>query len=217
MCEQFEKKNVIDIYNLIAPHFIQTRRKPWKKVQSFLNNITDNSIVGDIGCGSCQNKKDNIIYKGCDSSNKFVKLAQEKGLDVIEGNMIKIPFLTEQFDYVLNIAVLHHLSTDERRIKGLNELLRICKKNGLIIIMVWGIKDNSEQDKMIKWHLQKKFVKEHKIDLEETEQKLFVLNRYYHFFKEDELKDLLKKTDYDYEIIEEFTEKNNFGLIIKKL
>jgi SAM-dependent methyltransferase len=40
---------------------------------------------------------------------------------------LRLPYRSDAFDVVLSIAVLHHLSTKERRLQALSELLRITK------------------------------------------------------------------------------------------
>ena len=42
------------------------------------------------------------------------------------------------YDYVMCIAVIHHLSNKERRKQAIKELLRITKKDGKILIYVWA-------------------------------------------------------------------------------
>jgi 2-polyprenyl-3-methyl-5-hydroxy-6-metoxy-1,4-benzoquinol methylase len=41
---------------------------------------------------------------------------------------LHVPYKAGAFDVVLSIAVLHHLSTPERRTQALSELLRIARK-----------------------------------------------------------------------------------------
>lgn len=53
-----EKEHVYDVYEKIAPHFSNTRYKPWPKVEQFMNEIEKGSFVADIGCG-------NGKYLGC--------------------------------------------------------------------------------------------------------------------------------------------------------
>ena len=43
---------VHDVYNEIAPHFSQTRYKPWPIVEEFLLSREDHSIGIDVGCGN---------------------------------------------------------------------------------------------------------------------------------------------------------------------
>lgn len=77
---EMEKKHVYDVYDRIAPHFSHTRYKPWPKIEKFLNNLPDNSIVYDIGCGNGKylgvNKK--LIMIGTDRSKGLLQTAQEK-------------------------------------------------------------------------------------------------------------------------------------------
>jgi ubiquinone/menaquinone biosynthesis C-methylase UbiE len=59
-----EKEHVYDVYEKIAPHFSNTRYKPWPKVVEFMENIPAGSFVADIGCG-------NGKYLGCNEKNLF--------------------------------------------------------------------------------------------------------------------------------------------------
>lgn len=64
-------------------------------------------------------------------------------------------------DYAICIAVVHHFSTRENRIHALRELRRIVRTGGQVLVTVWAFeqekKKYTEQDVMIKWHLQKRF------------------------------------------------------------
>ena len=51
----------------------------------------------------------------------------------------------------LCIAVLHHLSTAERRLSGLRELVRITRPGGLVLVYVWALEQ--EAKKVKKKHL----------------------------------------------------------------
>ena len=54
-----------------------------------------------------------------------------------------INFRSSSFDACISIAVIHHLSTMERRANAIKELLRIVKPRGYVLIYVWAL----EQDK----------------------------------------------------------------------
>ena len=54
-------------------------------------------------------------------------------------------FSSNSFDACISIAVIHHLSTIERRANAIRELLRIVKPGGLVLVYVWAM----EQDKDI--------------------------------------------------------------------
>ena len=46
---ELESKFVHDVYRDIAPHFSDTRHKPWPKVADFLTGLPRGSLVADIG------------------------------------------------------------------------------------------------------------------------------------------------------------------------
>ena len=47
-----EKQHVYEVYEKIAPHFSNTRYKPWPKIAEFLNSLEPGSVVADVGCGN---------------------------------------------------------------------------------------------------------------------------------------------------------------------
>ena len=44
-----ERTHVHDVYDHIAPHFVDTRFKAWPKVKQFLKELEPGSLIGDIG------------------------------------------------------------------------------------------------------------------------------------------------------------------------
>ena len=62
-------------------------------------------------------------------------------------NITEIPFKSNSADAILCIAVLHHLSSNENRIKALLELKRIIKPNGKILLSVWSINQPAKTKK----------------------------------------------------------------------
>ena len=199
-----EEENVLNVYNEIAKEFDKTRYNIWESVNNFIKNFEPNSVIGDIGCGNGKNmliRKD-CDFLGCDFSNGMVEICKKKGLNVIEGNLLNIPFKDNYFDYTLCIAALHHLSTKDHRQKAVNELARITKKNGKILIVVWALEQPknlrfkfNNQDSLIDWKNKKGEI---------------LGKRFYHFFKKGELEELCK----DYNIINSYYEEGNWGIII---
>ena len=61
-------------------------------------------------------------------------------------DILSIPCRDEYFDYIICIAVLHHLSTEERRIKAINEIIRTLKTGGKALVTVWA-KEQKYKDK----------------------------------------------------------------------
>ncbi|CBZ56080.1 conserved hypothetical protein [Neospora caninum Liverpool] len=67
-------------------------------------------------------------------------------------------------DAVISIAVAHHLASEERRLRAIEELRRIARPGGLILITVWaerqeegsiGAREFRGKDVFVPWHLQK--------------------------------------------------------------
>ena len=99
----------------------------------------------EVGCGNGKNLKyainngyniDDTI--GIDNSNSLINICNHVSLNVILGDICNVSFINTEFDNVLCIAVLHHLSTDKNRQIALNNLYKLCKKGGTIIITVWS-------------------------------------------------------------------------------
>ncbi|KAG5521811.1 hypothetical protein RHGRI_034140 [Rhododendron griersonianum] len=49
-------------------------------------------------------------------------------------------------DAAISIAVLHHLSTESRRKKAIDELIRVVKNGGLVLITVWAVE---QEDRLL--------------------------------------------------------------------
>jgi SAM-dependent methyltransferase len=202
-----EEKYVKDFYNSTAREFSETRYRPWTCVERFLDDVEGNSLIGDIGCGNGKNMdyRDDCEFYGCDFSNGLVKICNEKNLNVINGNVLDIPFKGDMFNNTLCIAVIHHLSDIEKRKKAVKELVRVTKKGGKILILVWAF----EQEKNSK----RKFLEqENFVDWKDKNQNLLG-KRYYYVFKKNELESLLPENT---KIIKSFYEKGNWGVIIEK-
>tara|TARA_B100000214_G_C23836584_1_gene566740 strand:- start:6 stop:620 length:615 start_codon:yes stop_codon:yes gene_type:complete len=195
---------VKNVYDTIATHFDNTRYRPWTCVENFLDTVPQGSSIGDIGCGNGKNmlyKKDCLNY-GCDFSNQLVNICVKKNLNVIYGDVLNIPYRTESFDYTICIAVIHHLSTVEKRVKAIKELQRVTRKGGKILILVWAF----EQEDNSKRHFKRQ---DNFVDWKDKQQNLLG-KRYYYVFKKNELESLVDKK----KIEKSFYEKGNWGIII---
>jgi ubiquinone/menaquinone biosynthesis C-methylase UbiE len=182
-----EKEKVYNTYQKIAEHFSNTRHYIWPNTKLYIDSIKPNLKVADIGCGNGRNmyRKD-IEWYGMDFCDKFVDLCNSENKNVVLGNILDIPFSDNEFDYTICIAVIHHLSTFERRLKSIQELIRITKPKGKIYLQVWCFnKDKYDtQEAIVEWNLQKKY---------NGGKKNIIINRYYHLFLKDELENMIPK------------------------
>ena len=200
-----EEMYVKNVYNTIASEFDTTRYRPWTCVEEFLDTIPKGSIIGDIGCGNGKNmlyRKDCLNY-GCDFSESLVNICLQKNLNVICGDILNIPYKNDSFDYTICIAVIHHLSTVEKRKKAIEELERVTKKGGKILVLVWAFEQ--EEQSRRKFTTQEIFV-----DWRDKQQNLLG-KRYYYVFQKNELESLVDEK----KIEKSFYEKGNWGIIIK--
>lgn len=145
------------------------RRKPWKEVLDFIKTIKGRTL--DVGCG---NGNITSLLKnavGIDISEELLEKARKKSNNLfIKARCEEMPFEDCEFDNVLLIAVLHNLKT-ESRIKCLKEICRVLKRNGRLFLSVW-----------CKYKPGVKYIEWGKV------------KRYYYFFREEELKDLIKSS-----------------------
>ena len=86
-------------------------------------------------------------------------------------------------DFAISIAVIHHLSSESRRVAAVKALLSVLCPNGKAMIYVWALEqkssrrgwdDTSEQDVMVPW-------------VTRAGSQDVTYQRYYHLFRKGEL------------------------------
>lgn len=173
------------IWNKIAEPWQKFRKRTPSEVESFIAD--KKGKVLDLGCGSGRNiiPNENIEYYGVDFSEEMLKIA-EKDTNEKKAKAIffqadigkeKLPFSGNFFDAAIFISTLHCIETKEQRKYALTELFRVMKKDAVAMISVWkrGVNGLYGKEGMLNW---KKDGINHA--------------RYYYFYDEKELKDLLK-------------------------
>ncbi|VBB18853.1 S-adenosyl-L-methionine-dependent methyltransferase, partial [Yasminevirus sp. GU-2018] len=185
---EVEKKYVVEAYDDIANGFDKTRYKPWPKTVEFVQSLAQKSSCLEVGCGNGKNLfREDIEMIGLDSSSKLVEIARSKGKNVVVGDGCDLPFLDDRFDAVMSIAVLHHVHTFQRQTKFLQEMLRVCKIGGKVMIEVWATTDP-------------KFTRSSPLENGDPHDRVVSFcsksdevqkGRYYHFYEKNELEDLI--------------------------
>lgn len=240
--QDHEQQWVHDVYNEIAPHFSLTRYKPWPIVEKFLTEQPDYNIGLDVGCGNGKylNVNKNLYMIGSDRSLGLIDCAHDNGgnnytLCVADG--LSLPHENGRFDFAISIAVIHHFSTEERRVDAIRHILSKLRVGGRFLVYCWaleqeksrrGYKEGDAQDVLVPWVLQKK--------KEQTEQNPSQeLNkqgkgkgqkekpkieqetkyRYYHLYKEGELIENSEKAGA--KVIEHGYERDNWWVIMEKV
>ena len=190
-----EKIAVVNVYNNIAKHFDNTRHYQWAWITDFIYELPKNSLIYDIGCGNGRN----MLYygykfKGIDNCIEFIKICRDKNLDVELSDMTKLPYEDESASHAISIASFHHLSSIERRIECLNEINRILKPGGRLLLSVWS----KEQPKKTKRNFAdygSNYVP-WKAPIYKNENRMKTQIRYYYIFKLEEIRELFEKTKF---------------------
>ena len=135
--KELEKEFVHATYENIAKHFSNTRYKPWPKVDKFLNDLDQYDLVLDIGCGNGKYISSNPITRiGTDRTQNLLEICSSRKFSVFRADCMSLPIKSNSFDAAISIAVIHHMSTRERRIIALQEILRILRPNGKALVYV---------------------------------------------------------------------------------
>lgn len=117
------------------------------KVANYLDKISKSKIVLDAGCGTGKFLKvleDNAKeYIGIDLSNNQLSKAKMKSTNkrtkFICSNLSKIPLEESSIDIIVSSWVMGTITNIEERNNAINELKRLLKPNGIIILV-----ENSE-------------------------------------------------------------------------
>ena len=162
---------------------------------------------------------------------------------VVVGDCMSVPFRTSSCDAAICIAVLHHLSTRERRIRCIEELVRIVKPGGLVNVQAWA-RDQEEgsrrkfaaNDVFVPFNAQPKYLNVNQAGNEGTEKAgkstaqvyaesfqnadyddrkgLVVFQRYCHLYRQGELDEIANEVP-GVHIEDSGFESGNYFIIFK--
>ena len=223
-----------------AEAFSGSRNYLWPELEDLKKYTKEGERILDLGCGNGRLAKllveKKIDYLGIDNCAPLVKLAQENFLSYSQinfqvGDILQIPVGKNNFDAVFCLAMLHHLPSVDYRRQALEEMKRVVKPDGKIILMVWNLYQYRYWKYLIKYSLYKLFHKDLSLiipDLSAGQMDfgdLFIpwhlsnreiVQRYYHAFCFKELKKLVKQTNL--KIVNHYFSPNrrNFIIIAKK-
>lgn len=82
---------------------------------------------------------------GCDICPELVGIAGERGHEVIVADCLNLPYRSDQFDAAISIAVIHHLSSRQRRVQALRELARVVRGGGRLLVYVWAMEQKKRK------------------------------------------------------------------------
>lgn len=219
-------------YNTIAPDFDVTRQNGWPEFELLAPYIKEGDRILDVGCGNgrllsfLNCRVSGILqYIGIDQSEELIKIAKKNYLeaDFRVADIFNLPFQAGEFDIVAGIAFLHHIPSQELRVKCLKEIYRVLKSGGILFLSNWNlwrweiISHNVKRNKMNPLHF---FFSRNGMDAGDFWIPFRAgaggkpIPRYYHHFKKRELTALAKEAGF--KII--FYKKNrNMITILQKI
>ncbi|KAK1728112.1 uncharacterized protein BDZ83DRAFT_738978 [Colletotrichum acutatum] len=132
---------------------------------------------------------------------------------VLVADSLALPYRTSAFDFAISIAVIHHMSTRERRRAAVAALLSAVRpgtateQGGKVLVMVWALEQGNSrrgwdagaaQDQLVSWVTkgkkeksegkgQEKEQEKEKAAAEPAKDETF--QRYYHLYREGELEE----------------------------
>jgi ubiquinone/menaquinone biosynthesis C-methylase UbiE len=192
-------------YEQNSKKFSDTRFCLWDVVRDFSVNFKKQSFVLDAGCGNGKNIryfKDICNIIGIDKCSNLVSICKNKGYDVIEGEITCLPYNINTFDYIICIAVIHHLETEQKRIESIKEMIRVLKPGGKLLITCWAL-ESDEYSKKKKFTKGDNFVKFNKEEI----------LRYYYIYDKESFKQLCENA---YNNVEITWDRGNWNAIFTK-
>lgn len=200
----FTSQQIADTYDQIGLNFSATRGKLSSEVISLLPKLEKNATVLDLGCGNgvlLSGLPKDINYTGIDISSSLVNIAKKLYPD---NNFVLADLLDQsiwnkldQYDFIVALAVFHHLPSSEDHTKLLQNIKQHLKPGGIILISTWRL----NQPKFNKYRV---------------DAKLFSLpfhsgpKRDFYAFSDNELHELVR--DASFNQTKSFTAKDNLYL-----
>lgn len=120
--------------------------------------------MADVGCGNGKYfaVRPDVAVLGSDRSAGLVDTAMRRvrnvqarreaaAADVLLADGLTLPYRAASADAVLCIAVLHHISSPERRLRFVRALLALLRPGGRAIVTVWSTEQENPQRTLCRW------------------------------------------------------------------
>ena len=140
---EVEREHVQKVYDIVAQQWHGTRYRAWTGVEAFVRKQPPGLLAADVGCGNGKNIPEIVkgggFALGSDFSRGLIEICRDSGYEVMVADAVILPYRSDVFDYALNIAVLHHISSPERRVELVKETMRIVKVGGVALFYAWAL------------------------------------------------------------------------------
>jgi len=216
----FVSKKDVDAWDAEYSHVAWGGLSEYSWIQK---NLPDNAFLLDAGCGTGRYLKEFFLKYSCIgvdlSKNALLRsiqnltyVSEKKKRDGFSlpdhfiSNIASLPFKDACFDGILCLGVLQHLLFSDR-FKAAAEFFRVLKKGGCVYFEAFGEADmrcggdlflQEDAEKNLQENAGKKMSENSKLLPEYLEERTFLRQNgiIYHYFKEDELKNLFEKNGF---------------------
>jgi SAM-dependent methyltransferase len=139
-----------EIWGARAQDWATANEPAWKHV---FETVLEGAGVGprthllDVGCGTggalVLARKNGAEVSGLDAAEALVAIAWGRlpGAKIEVGEMEELPFANESFDIVTGINSFQFAGD---LVRALSEAGRVCRKNGIVAMLVWGKREDSD-------------------------------------------------------------------------
>lgn len=117
-------------------------KPPSKYITKYLDILDlKNKMCIDVGCGGgrysryLDKRKAKVI--AIDKYKEMFSGEINKGINFVQGDMSQLPVLDNTYDLALSIGVIHNALSKEKYINAFNELYRILKKEGILVVSIF--------------------------------------------------------------------------------
>ncbi len=198
----------------------------WYEVDFLIQQyVRPGQLVLDAGCGN--GRVADLVaqikgrYIGMDIAPELIAIAQQlrPNVDFRVGGIMDTGFGDNTFDHTLLIASFHHIPGHDYRLRTLNEMKRITKHEGFIIMTNWNLHQWRRTGSRWKFNFEK-ILGHHQMDWNDTlvpwfnQDKELLAERYYHGFTGREIRSLAK--DAGLTVVDQYYERHGMHVPMRK-
>lgn len=187
----------IRTFDTVAPVYDRGRHRWYKRVAELVRRVQLGSPLLDAGCGTGEitlrllDAVDEVVALDCAENMVYAlkkKASRRKKLHrvhLLVACLPHLPFRRELFSSVIAVAVLHSISRRELRVDAMSELLRVCRRDGTVVLTVWSRLYPRNFLKALKFALQGRRFGDVIVPWKHRGRRLI---RFYHLYTPDELR-----------------------------
>lgn len=213
-----------NFYENFAGDFSETRMRIQSGVMGILTGIPEDARILDLGCGNGNLAVElNELgfggqYMGLDQSKGLIDFARSHELPFAEFRQADLTsnywdegLLDQSFDIVLCFATMHHIPSEELRLRFLNKAKRLILEGGQYIFSTWQLLNSPRlAERVQNW--ERIGLKDEDVDAGD-----YLMDwkrggeglRYVHVYSAEELYELAQKTGFSIE--EQFSSDGSTG------